>query len=229
MKSPNSIGRRYRRSGPKEWRERVKALRGQDIIEVKVPQPKDEMTIKDLLGDPSARFRTKERAAKIKPEYVYTDRTGTIHFRTNSGTKEGLKHYQKIQLVDLKQAIALQKRDPTLTNRDVVYLAVFGDIKVWCSDASFKYYGWQYITWEVGAGIEPEVRFPKQRNPLLSGTLCKHLYAVLKNLPKHIPEITSDLIRAGLLEPRKGYRNRGKVRGIQPDQRPNWQGTNLTK
>lgn len=229
MKSYPSTKRLYRRSGPKEWRARIASLKGREITSVKVPEPVNEMTAKELIKDPSDRFQTVKRSKAIKPEYVGTDKNGTLYFRTNSGTTPGLKHYQKIQLLDLKKAIELQKADSSLTNRDIVYLAVFGDIKVWCSDASFRFYGWQYITWEVGAGIEPEVRFPRQRNPLLSGSVCKHLHAVLKNLPKHIPAITSDLIRIGALEPRKGYRNKGRVREITQEDLKHWESTNITK
>ena len=94
-----------------------------------------------------------------------------------------------------------------MTNRDVVNLAVFGDLKVYCDDLSFKYYGWQYIAWNLDYGIEPETRPPVKRNPHLDGTVCKHLYSVLDALPFYLSEITRDLVKVGVLKPRR----KGKV------------------
>lgn len=102
-------------------------------------------------------------------------------------------------MCDLKAAINLQKKDKSITDRDVVNLAIFGDLKVYCDDLSFKYYGWQYMAWKLDYGLEPEERPPVKRNPRLEGTVCKHLYAALDVLPFYMSEITRDLRKLGFL------------------------------
>lgn len=229
MKSCLSIRDSYRNCNPQPLWKRARLLKGKEIKSVKVILQMDEITAKDLLAEVGDDFRTPERAKKIRAHYRGVDKTGTLYWETNSGTTPGLKHYQRIQLLELKDAIELQKKDRTMTNRDVVNLAVFGDIKVWCSDASFTYYGWKYITWQLDAGLEPETRFPRRRNPRLKQSICKHLYVVLKSLPFHISEITRDLIAQGVLEPLPGYRRPKKYFDPEPEDKSTWAASNLTK
>jgi len=164
-------------------------------------EPLFELNAKDLRDDkqwPGARNRV--RTQSLNPQYKGISRDGVIYFETNSGTHgPSVKWRQKVQLLDLKEAIRLQENDTKITNRDVVLLAVMGRIKIYCNCPSFLYYGWQYINWELGTGIEPEARYPKVRNPNLVGTSCKHSLAVLQVYPFYISKITRDLVRQGVL------------------------------
>lgn len=182
--------------------ERVKVLRSKGTDEFTrglMLSRLDEMTIRDLKGDLSVRFQTRWRASHqgLHPKYLGVDKHGTVYFRTNSGTTPGVYWNQKVFLVDFKKALRLQRQDPTMKDRDVVNLAVSGDVRVYCNDPSFLYYGWKYITYQLGAGIEPEDRYPSKRNPNLSGTVCKHLTAVLDVLPFYMSELTRDFRKAG--------------------------------
>lgn len=163
--------------------------------------PANEAKIKDLKVD--SVFQTKWRATHqdLRPTYKTTDKNGIVYFICNSGTQGPVqKWHQKVQLCDLQAALDLQKKDPSITDRDVVNLAVFGDIRVFCDDLSFKYYGWKYMAWQLDYGMEPEDRPPDKRNPRLHGAVCKHLYAVLSVLPFHLSEITRDLSKAGVFQ-----------------------------
>jgi len=167
-----------------------------------VKSPLLEVYSKDILAGIDNHFGVLWRSRLLEPYYKGIDRQGVLYFTTNSGTRDGLNHYQRVQLLDLKDSIELGKSDKRLTNLDLTNLAVFGNIKVYCSCESFRYYGWQYMSWELGYGLEPELRFPSARNPNLYSSVCKHLYLILKTMPMFIASITGDLVRQGLLKGR---------------------------
>jgi len=198
MKSGSSTGA-YFPSRKLSLRKRAKLLKGRNITSLLVPL--DELRAKDLRKDqqwPGTQQRI--RTQNLSPTYKGISKDGTVYFETNSGTYgPSVKWRQRIVLLELRDAIKLQKGDPSMTNRDVVTLSVLGDIKTHCVCPAYIYYGWQYINWELGSGIEPEARFPAKRNPRLVGTGCKHIQAVLQTMPFHISEITRDLVRQGVL------------------------------
>lgn len=85
--------------------------------------------------------------------------------------------------------------DPDMTAREKALMLLWtSDIQLFCEDASFKYWGYQYILTQLGASIVPEDRYPKVRNPQLRGVVCKHLNRVLKSLPFHNGDITQEII-----------------------------------
>jgi hypothetical protein len=178
-----------------------------------------EYSLKDLRGDTQwPQTAWKARNQNLVPTFKGVDKLGVVYFQTNSGTHGSSKKWrQKIQLLDLKRAIQLQEKDTTMTNRDVVNLAIFGDIKLNCNCHAFLYYGWQYINWELGSGLVPELRPPTKRNPNLKGTLCKHAYAVLGVLPFHISVIVRDLVRLGVLTQRNKYADYTEAPPPTPD------------
>lgn len=93
-----------------------------------------------------------------------------------------LKYYEvRVRMMDLD-----------LSNIDdgVVSDAITGRLKVHCSCPAFLYWGWQYISDKLGAGIIPERRPPNIRNPKRKGMCCKHLIVVLKDIHKDRRKLT---------------------------------------
>lgn len=168
-----------------------------------------EMTMKQLMT--AVKDTDPQRVAKAKPlksYYLGLNKYGDLMFKTTSGTTPGHYWYQTVRLVDLPKAIELFSREQKITNRDIVSLAVFGDLKLYCNDLSFRYMGWQYMAWNMGYGIVPEERYPSKRNPKLKGAICKHLYNVLSVLPFHTNVIVKDLRRKVFRDPSINIKNR---------------------
>jgi hypothetical protein len=101
-----------------------------------------------------------------------------IIFKTESGTTRGLIWTQKLMLKDL--VLALENDTSPLKLRDLIRDSHLG---IHCDCPAFLYWGYKYKAWTRGYGMEVETRFPKIRNPLLQGYLCKHLYNVLEVYP----------------------------------------------
>lgn len=149
-----------------------------------------ESTLKDIKSQSMSYPQIAERVRKqkLRVQFLGVDKQGFINFSCTSGTTPGLLHYVKIELLDLPEAVKEQGR---MKDRDIINLALFGDIKVYCSCEAFRYY-FQYISYIKGYGIHKEVRYPKVRNPRLKGSVCKHTLAVLNALPMYI----SSLVKA---------------------------------
>lgn len=58
---------------------------------------------------------------------------------------------------------------------------------------AFHYWGYKYMAWKRGYGIQKEVRFPYVRNPHERGFLCKHLHFVLSIFPFITPQVASKM------------------------------------
>lgn len=172
-----------------------------------------------LRETPKYRERSK---AQIVSYYQGVDEKGQIRFITPSGTTPGVFWSQIVVLVDLPKLIKkyvsypqysrnMKKKaayknvklsyDPvqSRTDKAIVQEAMAGDVKVYCNDPSFLYWGFKYISYLKGYGLRKESRAPLIRNPQMKGSVCKHLDSVLKVLPFHIGEVTRDLKKKGFL------------------------------
>ena len=59
-----------------------------------------------------------------------------------------------------------------------------GDIRCSCTCPAWIYSGAKYIGTQLGYAYGgKETRFPRVKNPQLKGSICKHLYVILKALP----------------------------------------------
>lgn len=63
------------------------------------------------------------------------------------------------------------------------------DVRLYCDDPSFLYWGYQYILTQLDASMVPETRYPVENNPELRGIVCKHLNRVLHVLPFYNADI----------------------------------------
>jgi len=106
-------------------------------------------------------------------------RNNEIIFKTRSATDPRLIYTERIQLTDL----SIEKILAAKKFRDIEDMIKNGDIKVYCSCPAFLFWGYKYMAWKGGYGLEKETRSPRIRNPYEKGYLCKHLYAICQIFP----------------------------------------------
>lgn len=139
-----------------------------------------------------------KRSKKLVTKYKETKLVGRrfiITFHTKAATTPNVDHWvQEVNLVDMPEALKLDPQFKKYKLRDLVNLAVFGDIKCRCGCPAFLYWGYKYIMGQLDATIgRKETRIPHIRNPKMEGAVCKHLMSVLNKLPFHISDITKDV------------------------------------
>lgn len=144
-------------------------------------------------------------AARVKKQNITTkftgiNKDGSVRFVTKSGTTPGKYWNQTLIFKDLTEGLSMLYDDPHLTQKAIMQLVVAGDLILYCDDPSFKYY-WSYKAHVGGYGIMREIRYPKIRNPKLTGSVCKHLYAVLSVLPFYTNQIVAEYKKMGILDP----------------------------
>jgi hypothetical protein len=147
----------------------------------------DEATRKDLLSD--MEIKRKKRADSYAAIYQSVNPVDFTIYYTADGDKP-TKWNQTIRLEDMKWLI----KDKDTVLKDKLRLALTGELKVFCNCPDFLYGGFKYMGTELGYNLgADENRFPIIRNPNLNGTVCKHLYRVLFQLPMHYPMILKKL------------------------------------
>ena len=104
------------------------------------------------------------------------NKKGYLRFETDSRTVKGKKWKQVVYLKDLDK-IALQKKPQSIDK--VIDKALAGNVAVHCDCPKFHYWGFKYMAWKRGYGIEEETRYPVVRNKRLQGGVCHHLEALL--------------------------------------------------
>lgn len=171
-----------------------------------------ESSWKQLYNEADSRRRY--RSTKLKSRYmgISPDR-GWIRFVTHSQYTPGLKYTQYIELKDIKDMKYFKEFSP----EQVADLMLAGDLKVSCTCPDMRY-RFSYKAWTEGYGIKKERRFPKIRNPLLKGSVCKHLLAVLFLVQQNWKQISLDMAKSKYFKKRyyeadyfaKKYDNRQK-------------------
>jgi hypothetical protein len=138
-------------------------------------------TIKQILDEEDMGLY---RRHKYKPELEspWFERAygSTAQYRCNSSKKStnGLVYTQKILFKDFV-VIAKDKKIPIADA--IEYAITSGDVTVKCNCPSFLYHGFKYMATQLGYlyGLPRENRFPKEKNPELRGSACKHITRVL--------------------------------------------------
>lgn len=147
----------------------------------------DESTRKELLGDMEA--RRQGRASQYAAIYQDTNPLDYTTYFIADGNKQ-TKWNQTVQLGEMKWL--MKQKD--LDIGQMVQLALTGDVKVFCNCPDYLYGGFKYMGTELDYNLgTKEKRFPSMRNPNLEGTVCKHLFRVLTQLPMHYPVIRKKL------------------------------------
>lgn len=127
----------------------------------------------------------KKRIADIQANYVSSkmeDGIINIHFLTETRSNQN-RYNQTLQIMNTPEKI----------NKTTITKGIKSDLKVHCECADYLYKGFKYIGTENDYAIEPESLEPVVTNPMLEGTVCKHLLAVLNTLDRYIPNIVKDL------------------------------------
>nr|DAH52357.1 MAG TPA: hypothetical protein [Caudoviricetes sp.] len=98
-------------------------------------------------------------------------------FRTRSGTDPTKVWYQTIRIEDLRTL------DDLIATKDLDRVIRESGIKVHCNCPAFLYWGFKYLSWKKGYGLQKELRVPRVRNPHQRGYVCKHIYQCLMVYP----------------------------------------------
>lgn len=162
-----------------------------------------ESTMTELKTQAWPRVAARVKSQHLKSEYLGVTKEGIIKFRTTSGTIKGKWWYQDIFFEDLPEVAAIMAEDPKFTARDGLLLAMKGNVKVHCNDPSWLYWGWKYIGTKKKYALRKETRYPKIRNPKLTGSVCKHLLSVFRVIPFSWSKIVRDLKHKGYLPDNK--------------------------
>ena len=134
---------------------------------------------------PSVRRNYRKQKNRFRPALTGIGKDGSLYFVCFSGTKVGVFWRQRIICSDLPYIKEMMLEDKSISEREAVQLALSGDLLTGCNCPAERYY-FSYIAWNLGMGIRKETRFPKVRNPRLLGTTCKHLLAILEELPRFV-------------------------------------------
>lgn len=102
-----------------------------------------------------------------------------LMFQTRSVTDPHVIYTERIALSDLNVDEILKAKK----FRDIENMIKNGNIKIYCSCPAFHYWGYKYMAWKGGYGLEKETRRPVVRNPQERGYVCKHLYAICQIFP----------------------------------------------
>lgn len=100
-------------------------------------------------------------------------RPGTLIFKTRSGTIANKIWTQTIQIPDVDKLNSMQE------NKDLIGVIRESGLKVHCDCPAFQFWGYKYMAYKRGYGIQKEFHVPRVRNPNQQGFLCKHLYSAL--------------------------------------------------
>ncbi len=159
----------------------------------------DESVLAEILGDADPKSR--RRAQKLTTAFGGM-RGNILTFITNSGTTPGKRWVQRVQLLHLPKFLAAVRDGKKRPISAITQALKASDLRVVCNCPAFKWWGYAYIasqlTYKFGRAQEI---FPGVRNPMLRGTVCKHLIRVLQVLPFHVPSLVHALKGAGALTP----------------------------
>lgn len=158
-------------------------------------QPINEKTYKTIIRQ--AEKKRVQRSKTIRVYYSGVKKAkGWIMFHTPSQSIPNKQYYQYIRLRHTNQLKRALSKNPNLSKKqtaDIIrQLILSGHILVYCSCPDFKY-RYQYKSFVQGYGIFKELRFPRIRNPQLTGSVCKHMISVLSVLGLHWTSISKDL------------------------------------
>lgn len=157
----------------------------------------NELSVRDIRSRTDVTDRERvEKAKKLVSYYRGVDSNGDIIFHTKSQTTPGLMYTELIRLYDLPILV----KSPIYAGNEQRMLkdAFSGNIGVYCTDPSFLYWGWQYISFTLNFGWH-SATYPSIRNPTLYGAVCKHIYHVLMVLPFNFFNIYRDMKKNNFL------------------------------
>ena len=141
-----------------------------------------EYNLKDVIEDSkSSDPKRIELAKSIYTEYKGVDSDGTLLFESDSQTRSGVTHRQRIFYEGFFNLLDKVDDNQKITDEDVVNILT-GDLMIDCTCESFLYWAWAYKSWKANYGLRKETRAPKRNNTHLNGGACKHILSMLELL-----------------------------------------------
>jgi len=166
-----------------------------------------EVNLREIIRSADVGSLNRQKNQKLHSRFLGVDENGILLFKTISGTTKGKWWKQKVQLLDLSEAVAMIQSGVDMTDAELINITIFGNIKVPCDCPAFLYWAWKYMAWGLDYGIEPETRAPKRNNINLLGSACKHLISVMRIMPFNISNILQALREKGLIPERPEEEN----------------------
>lgn len=131
-----------------------------------------EYNLKDIIDDSkSSDPKRIELAKSIYTEYKGVDSDGTLLFESDSQTRSGVTHRQRIFYEGFFNLLDKVDDNQKITDEDVVNILT-GDLMIDCTCESFLYWAWAYKSWKANYGLRKETRAPKRNNTHLNGGAC---------------------------------------------------------
>ena len=148
-----------------------------------------QATVRELIDEEDLDFysRSKHKAAtkrQGRPDLVRVY-ASTVEWRVRSENfHKNQTNYRVFVL--MKDFVSLAKDRSIPLEEAIEYSLNHGDVTVSCTCPSFLYHGFSYLGTQLGYkyGLPRENRFPRERNPGLRGSACKHVILVLEDMLK---------------------------------------------
>lgn len=135
-------------------------------------------------------LRKDERTDALEEPKLVRAYASTLKFLVKSSNyASNGKSYEVYVLLEDFMSIASDKQ---ISLEDAVhYVLENGDVHVSCSDPSFLYWGWRYISTQLVYlyGVPLENRRPERNNVELRSTYCKHINKVIQWMMNHESDI----------------------------------------
>ena len=140
----------------------------------------NEANIKDLVDDSKSTDPKRiELSNTIYSVYKGVDSDGTLLFESDSQTRSGIVHKQRIFYEGFFNLLDKVDENEEITEGDVINILT-GDVYIDCNCESHLYWGFAYKAFKSDYGLRKETREPKKNNVSLNGSACKHALSVLK-------------------------------------------------
>ncbi len=173
-------------------------IRKRERLRVFVEKEKklNEANIKDLIDDSKSTDPKRIKLSNtIYSAYKGVDSDGTLLFESDSQTRSGLIHKQRIFYEGFFNLLDKVDENKEITEEDVINILT-GDVYIDCNCESHLYWGFAYKAFKNDYGLRKETRIPMKNNVSLNGSACKHTLSVLELLNKSdtlCKEIAKDL------------------------------------
>ena len=151
-------------------------------------------TYKKLLSETEF-LMVRKRAMKLRTHgtqlYQILYSKGRLIFKTRSATDPA--HITYTQTVDVTNCSP--ENLVKFKHRTIQDMVLKSGLKIHCNCPAFHYWGYKYMAWKNGYGLQKETRRPKIRNPYERGYVCKHLFLVLQVFPFISSQVASKFKR----------------------------------
>lgn len=132
-------------------------------------------TYSEILAD-SSFLNVRRNANQIGEVSIYLDDYEEKIIRFVVPSQYGNGTYDvRVQILDL-----IGRVTDGMTAAQINRLILDSDLRVSCTDPSFLYWGFQYISNVQAFGLAAPVSYPEIRNPNLRGKGCKHIHRALQ-------------------------------------------------